>query len=413
MKPSGPIVEIELLAFTYGGDCVGRLPDGRAVFVPFTLPGEIARVELVEQKRSFARARLIEVLQPSPERIQARCAHFQVCGGCHYQHMSYHHQLAAKQDILRDQFERIAGIRDVPLKPIMPSPQAWNYRNSLQFHLDARGRLGFLAAASHTVVPIQECHLPAAPLNDLWPRLEFDPLSDIQRVQLRLGSGEELLLALESSDPQPPEFSVDFPLSAVHLGPAGRLILAGDEYLVMEILGRAFKVRADSFFQVNIPMAEAMVQYLLNELPADPEMDFLDVYCGVGLFSAFLAPRYQRCLAVESAPSACDDFIDNLGDYDNVELYIGAAETVLPALQVKGGVAVVDPPRAGLDRAALDALVAIRPQVLAYVSCDPATLARDAKRLLAAGYRLQSVQPFDLFPQTYHIETISRFTAHA
>ena len=146
-------------------------------------------------------------------------------------------------------------------------------------------------------------------------------------------------------------------------------------------------------------------------LPLAPDATALDVYCGVGLFSAFLAPRVEQVISIESSPSACADFIENLDEYDNVALYEGEAEEVLPELEVQADLAIVDPPRSGLERAALDALLSLRPGVLAYVSCDPATLARDAKRLLAGGYRLEQVTPFALFPQTFHIESVSLFIA--
>ena len=170
-----------------------------------------------------------------------------------------------------------------------------------------------------------------------------------------------------------------------------------------------FVVSAASFFQVNSSQAGNMVNYLLQTLPLGPSTVLLDVYCGVGLFSAFMAPRVKTCIGIELASTACRDFVTNLDEFENVSLYEGAAEEVLPGLELKADVVIVDPPRAGLDVRALDALAASRPGVLAYVSCDPATLARDAKRLMKAGYQLESVQPFDLFPQTFHVETISIF----
>ena len=152
-----------------------------------------------------------------------------------------------------------------------------------------------------------------------------------------------------------------------------------------------------------------MVEYLLANLPMSTTDTLLDVYCGVGLFSAFLAPKVARCIGIEIEPAACEDFAANLDEYENVELYEGRAEEILPGLNVQAKVVVVDPPRSGLDRKALDAIVAMKPDLLAYVSCDPATLARDAGRILAGGYSLEKVTPFDLFPQTYHIESISIF----
>lgn len=405
------VYEIELTTLTYGGEALGRLPDGRAVFVPFALPGERARVELLEEKRGYARGRLVEVLRPAPGRIAPRCAHFTACGGCHYQHLSYADQLDAKTSILKDQLERIAGITNPPMRPIVPSASPWYYRNAVQFHLDPQGKLGFQAVDGQTVVAIRECHLPEEPLNELWPQLDFEPLPGLERIALRLDARGEVLVTLESTTPEAPALSVEeLPVSVVFLSPEGPTVLAGEAFAVLEVLGRPFRVSAGSFFQVNTAMAGAMVAHLLETLPLQDGQTILDLYCGVGLFSAFLAPRAGRLIAVESAPSACEDFIFNLDEFDHVELYQGEAGVVLPSLEVQPQIAIVDPPRAGLERPALDALLRLRPDVLAYVSCDPATLARDCKRLLSGGYTLQQVTPFDLFPQTYHIESIAIFT---
>jgi 23S rRNA (uracil1939-C5)-methyltransferase len=158
-------------------------------------------------------------------------------------------------------------------------------------------------------------------------------------------------------------------------------------------------------------MAEKMVEHLLEKLPLSAKT-ILDIYCGVGLFSAFFAPRCERLIGIESSPSACEDFAVNLDEFDHIELYEGAAEDVLPVFVgqiVNLSYVLLDPPRAGVDRRALDGIRDLAPQVIAYVSCDPSTLARDAARLIAGGYRLADVTPFDLFPQTYHIESISIF----
>lgn len=395
---------------------MGRLPDGRAVFVPFALPGETVRISLVEEKKGFARADLLEILVPSPRRISPRCAHYQVCGGCQYQHLAYTDQILAKTDILRDQLIRIGKLPDPPLKPLAPSPAPFNYRNHVQFHLDSQGRLGFKAAGSSQVIAIRECHLPSDALNQVWPLLDFEALPGLERVGLRLGAEEEIHLILESQDPSPPEFSIeDLSLSAVHLSPAGVVVLAGSEALVMEVRGRYFQVSAGSFFQVNTPMAAALVEGLVNGLSETIALDststILDVYSGVGLFSAFLAPLVGRLVAVEASASAVEDFTVNLDEFDNVEIYEAPAEVVLPALDIRHPQAIiVDPPRAGLERHALDAILSMQPEVLAYVSCDPSTLSRDARRLVEGGYLLRSITPYDLFPQTYHIESLSFWT---
>ncbi len=401
--------QVQLTNLVYGGECLGRLANGRAVFVPYGLPGEIVSIELVEEKKHFARGRILEIIQPSAERIQPRCAHFGVCGGCHYQHMSYAAQLAAKKAILIDQFQRIAGIPAPFVEDVEPSSSPWFYRNTVQFHLNPEGKLGYQMWGSNRVVAIRECHLPEEPLNALWPQLDFEPLPDLKKIELRLGSGDEILMALESNSVEMPEFEVDIPLSAVHLSPAGQIVLAGEDFLVMEVLDRPFKVSAQSFFQVNTAQAEKMVATLFDWLPLTKQTTLLDIYCGVGLFSAFIAAKVGRCIGIELSESACADYAVNLDEFDNVELYIGGAEKILPSLDVQAQVAVLDPPRAGVNPLALDALAVIRPEVIAYVSCDPSTLARDAARLLKAGYRLERVKPFDLFPQTYHIESISLF----
>jgi 23S rRNA (uracil1939-C5)-methyltransferase len=235
--------EVTLSAFAYGGEALGRLPDGRAVFVPFALPGERVRIRLVEEKRGHARADLVEVLAPAAARIPPRCLHFGLCGGCHYQHLPYPAQLEAKAAILRDQLERIGKISNPPVRPMVASPQAWNYRNHVQFHLTRQGELGYHKMRSDEVFAIRECHLPEAAINETWPQLSFEPLAELERIGLRAGAGEELMLILESSQLETPELTVEeLPLSAVHLSPAGSLVLAGSEALIFEILGRPFRV---------------------------------------------------------------------------------------------------------------------------------------------------------------------------
>jgi len=417
------IVEITLSTLTYGGEAMGRLSDGRAVFGSFCLPGETVRAQIVFERKNFARAKLVEVLKPSPERTLPRCRHFGVCGGCHYQNLPYAAQLKAKEAILRDQLVRIGKIQEPPVKPIVAAPDEWHYRNHVQFHLDANGKLGFISAlAPETVIPISECFLPEAGLNALWPTLDFEPGSPVERVSLRAGLEADLLLLLESDEAEAPALEIEADISVVHLVEEDAVVLAGDDHLLIEVLGRPFKVSAASFFQVNTQMAGKMVAHLLENLPVSPSSTLLDIYSGAGLFSAFFAPKVAKVIGIESAPSACEDFAVNLDEFENVDLYEGLAEEILPGLAAGDEskthlqpetrselFAIVDPPRAGLNKNALDALLALKPARLAYVSCDPSTLARDAARLMTGGYKLKQVTAFDLFPQTYHLESISLF----
>ena len=412
--------EVSLTTLTYGGEAMGRLPDNRAVFIPFGLPGERVRVLLTEEKKNFARGKIIEILESSPDRIIARCKHFGVCGGCHYQNLSYEKQLEAKTEILRDQLKRIGKIENPPVKPMVACPTPWNYRNHMQFSLDEMGKLGFQAPNSNRIIPISECHLPETSINDFWHQIEFEPGTDIERVSLRAGKDDDLMLVLESDSPEAPELEIEAGISIAHVYEEHAVVMAGNDHIVARVLERDFKVSAASFFQVNTVMAGKMVGHLLTCLPASPwrrgdislSTTLLDVYCGVGLFSAFFAPKCKAVIGIESSESSGEDFAVNLDEFENVELYEGFAEDVLPNLVGRVSnvtYTIVDPPRAGLDKAVVDGILKLSPQVIAYVSCDPSTLARDAARLINGGYKLKEVTPFDLFPQTYHIESISIF----
>jgi 23S rRNA (uracil1939-C5)-methyltransferase len=394
-----------------GGDCMGRLPDGRALFVPFVLPGETVRVALVDEKKRYARGWPVEVLAPSPERIAPRCIHFGACGGCQYQHLDYESQLRLKEALLLDQFQRIANLENPPIQPIVPAPAPWNYRNHAQFHLSQAGELGFVHADGEHLLVIEECHLPQTGINTLWPQLEFGPETGVYRLGIRQDSFDNSMLILEGDDPKAPEFSEDISVSAVYAPPEARLtVLAGDDHLVFTLLGRHFQVSARSFFQVNTPMAEQMIRHLLEKLPLTENARAVELYAGVGAFSAFIAPRVGHLTAIESSGSACHDFTVNLDEFDNVSLYESEAEAALSVLDVPVDLLIMDPPRAGLTPAVHDALAELLPGQIAYISCDPATLARDVKRIISKGYRLESITPFDLFPHTAHTESVTLLT---
>ena len=396
--------------FVYGGDALARLPDGRAVFIPNALPDEEILIRLVEEKERYARGEIMEIVNPSPLRIQPRCPHFGECGGCHYQHISYEEQLKIKKSIFIDQLVRMGKMIDPPVKEIIPSPQAWNYRNQIQLHISREGEPAFLKHRSNQVVPIQECHLPEESLNQIWPALSLEYIPGLDRINLRSGEeGQDTLIVLESSDPKPIEFDVDLTLSAVHQGPGGEIVLAGDDFTIIPIKDIPFVVSAGSFFQVNTRVAELIVNFLLEELPLDDDSLILDVYCGVGLFSAFLAPRVGKLIGIESDPKAGEDFLYNLADYDNVDFYDLPAENVLPYLDLTPDIILLDPPRAGISKTVLDSVVSLNPGLITYISCDPATLARDSVRLQKQGYILQRSTLFDMFPQTFHIESVNLF----
>jgi 23S rRNA (uracil1939-C5)-methyltransferase len=401
------IIELTLDNPAYGGDTIGRLPDGRAVFVPFSIPGETVRIRIVTDKKKYARAELLDVLEPSPYRVDPRCQHFQTCGGCHYQHIAYEQQLVIKRQILQDQLERIGGIKNPQIEETIPSPAKYNYRNQIQFHISEGKKPGFIRANKRGIVEISECHLPQESLNDLWPLLEVEPKTGVSSIALRLGAEDDTLLTLESTNLFDAEFDVEsLPVSVVHISPGNVQILAGSAYTIMQVKGRNFRVSAGSFFQVNTPMAEKMVTLIEENIPEGTGV-VLELYSGVGLFSAFIAEKVEKLITIESSESAGEDYVDNLDEYDNIALYQGSVEEILPLLDVQSDIVLADPPRTGLSKKVLGRILSMAPELILYISCDPATLARDSKILAEGGYSPEKFVPLDFFCQTYHIETLS------
>lgn len=409
--------QVRFEKMVYGGECLGRLADGRAVFVPFVLPGELAEVEITESKPRFAHGRAVKLLEKSPDRISPRCPYFSLCGGCHYQHLGYTQQLELKKDLVKDQLERLGKLTNLPEIPITASPTAFAYRNQVQFHpawrenAEVPASLGFKRASSDEVLPIGKCLLIPDEMNELLPQIELEAGSAITRIAMRSDSEGEIMLVFEGESDEPPELSLDLPVSATYLSPSGRsLNLSGNDALVYHVLGKEFLVSPESFFQVNLPVAEEMVRHILALVEGKQNLSILELYSGVGLFTHFIAPHASQLTAIESSPSACFDFAGNLDEFENISLYEGAVEVILPEIvgKIKPiDLVVLDPPRAGLNAKARQALIDLAPKEIIYLSCDPSTLARDLKHFGEAGYHLQSVHAFDMFPQTAHVETIA------
>lgn len=399
--------EVTLTTLSYGGDCLGRLPDGRVVFIPFGIPGEHVAIEILEDNRKYSRGKIIKIIESSPLRVEPRCRHFGQCGGCHLQHMAYEAQVRFKTDILVEQLKRVGKLTGLPAPEGIPSPKPYQYRNNMRFHVLKDGHLGFLAPHSERILPITECHLPEKVISDQWTTLSLEAESGIEQTELRCGSSEELLVTFEGGEESIPVFETDLAISAVHDSPAGRLILAGEDLLTIRVKERDFQVSGGSFFQVNTHQAGKMVELLQEHLKTSKQTTLMDLYCGVGLFSAFFAPLVREVIGVELSAEACRDFITNLDDFDNVSLYEGSVEKVLPGLPTPADTVILDPPRAGLHPKALAALMGMKPNDIAYISCDPATLARDLAVLSASGYAITRLFMLDMFPQTYHQETIA------
>ncbi len=400
-----------LTDMAHGGSALGR-HEGKVIFVPYALPGEKATVDILEDKRRFARARLLELHTASPDRVTPPCPFFGECGGCQWQHADYPAQLAFKTDIVRDQLIRLGKFADPPVQDTLASPAPWQYRNHVQFALDRLGRLGFRALASRRIVPVDECLLLHPLLDELFVALDLGAegaLPPLKRLSLRAGTntGDQMII-FETVEDEPPQLEVDFPLSCVLLLNDGRIAnLIGHNHIVEQVAGRSFRISAGSFFQVNTPQAETLIRLVKEYLSPRGDETLLDGYCGVGTLGLTLADQVAHVIGIESAPTAVEDFHINAEGIENVAILPGLLEEVLPGLETPVDLAVVDPPRTGVHADALAALARLAPQRIVYVSCDPATLARDGRTLADAGYKLAIAQPVDMFPQTYHVETVS------
>ncbi len=404
--------ELELIGMAHGGSAIGR-HEGRIIFVPYALPGEHITARITEDKGRFAFAAIVALHDASPDRVEPSCSHYKQggCGGCQWQHIAYPAQLRLKRIVMIDQLQRVGKLDRPSVRETLPGPVGeWAYRVKATFHTDTSGALGFWSDDNRRIIPIEECHIIRPELMDLLGELDFEGTPEIDRVRLQVGTDGELMITLSATDDRPPSLETDMPISINFLLSDNVPInLIGGTNTRYEVNGRWFRVTAGGFFQVNPAAAGLLVDEVMHGLNLHGDESVLDLYSGVGLFSAFIAPDAGMVTTIESYPPAVTDAEVNLAEFDNIDLIEGPVEAVLADAPGPYDLAVVDPPRTGMAPRALDALVAHAPRVLMYVSCDPATLARDAQRLLRQGYRLESVQPVDMFPQTFHIESVSRF----
>lgn len=407
----GKRFELQLTDTAHGGDALGR-HEGKVIFVPYAIPGEEALVEMAEDKGRYARAQLVEILSPSPHRMNPPCPHFGPgkCGGCQWQHIAYPAQLEFKTAVVGDQLARIGRLPEVPVKPTIPSASPWGYRNHVQLAVSDDGRLGFVATNGRRVEAIEVCYLLHPLLEELFAALDLE-LPGLVRLSLRAGvnTGDQMMI-FETHDDEPPALESDLPVSCVLLLSDGTPVnLIGNNYIAEMVAGRRFHISATSFFQVNTAVAEELVRLVSEYLAPTGDEVLLDAYCGVGTFALSLADKAGYVIGIEEDAGAVADASLNVAELANVEFIEGSVEAVLPQLDRPIARAVLDPPRRGCKPEALAALIDLAPRRIVYVSCDPATLARDARRLADGGYQLVEVQPVDMFPQTYHVESVALF----
>ncbi|TFH40483.1 MAG: class I SAM-dependent RNA methyltransferase [Lysobacterales bacterium] len=395
---------IHLHDISHGGDAVGEL-DGKTIFVPLGIPGETVCVTITDDHPRYANARLVEVLEPSPLRVAPSCPHFGRCGGCQWQHIAYPYQLELKQRIVSSQLQRIGKLPNVRVQPVIGMENPWAYRNNVQYALDASGQLGFRALRSHDIVPISECWIAHPLLEDLAAAFDLE-CAGLTGLTLRVGAatGEQLVIFEGDSVP---DIEVDFPVSCVYQSPEGKVtVLAGDSCYHEQLNQRLWQVSGPSFFQVNTSQAERLLRTVSERL-LDKNIDTLiDAYCGVGTFALSLASRAKRVIGIEESPWAIYDAEANRLANEDVTFQVGATEELLPDGINADCTVILDPPRAGCKPEVLQTLAVSGSKQVIYVSCDPATLARDLALLARYGYQIGDVQPIDMFPQTNHIECV-------
>lgn len=406
----------------YGGAFLARV-EGKAVFVPLALPGEQARVRVVEEKRGYATAEVEEIVAFAADRVAPACRHFGACGGCQYQHAEYTAQVKMKQAILRETLER-GGVRATDEMDVLTG-KPWAYRNRIRLAFDAEGRAGYRGRRSHGVIAIEECPI-AAPLlvraafsaAELFRR--FAVPSRPAELSLFCDAAEDSMLASVFTDgaarvPLRDYFDAllsqipslrGVELVEVHQSQPRTVARAGAESITYRAAGFEYRVDQGAFFQVNRWLVDELVECATGRLQGGLAWD---LFAGVGLFARKLAERFERVIAVEPAPAAMAALKHNLGGTKatavkatTLEFLRGAAKEERP------DAIIVDPPRAGLGTETAKLLGRIGAPEMVYVSCDPATLARDLRALVAAGYAIERITLADLFPQTFHLETVVR-----
>ncbi len=418
--PATTLVQIEKPV--YGGAFLARI-EGKAVFVPLTLPGEQVRVRIVDEKRGYATAECEEVVVAAAERIAPACRHFGACGGCHYQYAEYDTQLKLKQAILRETLER-GGVH-TPDEINVLAAEPWSYRNRIRLAFDAAGNAGYRGRRSHAVIPVSEC-LIAAPLLLQGAQAvaeaarQFAPALRPTELALFCNTGETALLAsLFVNHPAKLNFDEftrgiagripalkgsELVVEGGAGQPARTLARWGDASLAYRAAGFDYRVDHGAFFQVNRWLVDMLVECVTGNQSGALAWD---LFAGVGLFARRLTAGFARVVAVESSPAATASLDANLSGTNGAAV---RAETLAFLRRhnkaARPDLIVVDPPRTGLGAESTALLAAIQAPALVYVSCDPATLARDLRALIASGYAIASLTLADLFPQTFHLETV-------
>ena len=392
---SGDLLELTLESWGRLGEAMA-FHDDTPVFVFGGIPGERVTAEVLRVHRKYASASVVETLEPHASRVAPPCQYFGQCTGCQWQHVDYDTQLAIKRDKVADALVRVGGLFadavEAPVSETLPSPSRYGYRNHARFTVSRNGSLGFVNRETRRFVRVDHCMLMLPSVNSILEELQ-DRCQETTQLSIRAGHAETAM---------PDDYLVQPRLFNPEI-----TVATGQKRYVETVNDNRFFVSSPSFFQVNIEQAAQAADVVRQGLALGPNDVLLDAYTGVGTFAVLLAPHVGRVLAVEESSAAVADARENASGFPGIEFVLGRTEDVLGNLPVRPDAVVLDPPRSGCQPRALEKLLEISPPRVAYVSCDPETLARDLKILCAGGYALDQVVPIDMFPQTHHVECVA------
>jgi 23S rRNA (uracil1939-C5)-methyltransferase len=428
------------------GEGIGKV-EGFTLFIKDAVIGDVVEAKLMKVKKNYGYARLINLVTPSPYRVEPKCPVYRQCGGCQVQALDYQEQLKFKERKVRGNLERIGGFKDIPMEPIMGMEEPYHYRNKAQFPIgtDKNGEIitGFYAGRTHDIIPNTRCYLGVDVNEEIlnvvlnfmktYHISAYDESTGkglVRHVLIRTGfTSKEIMVCLVLNGKKLPHseklveelvkiegmtsitLNVNTKKTNVILGDE-IILLWGETYIKDNIGDIVYQISPLSFYQVNPVQTKKLYETALEYADLKGEETVWDLYCGIGTISLFLAQKAKQVYGVEIVPQAIEDAKRNasLNKIENAEFYVGKAEEVLPELYDKEGiyadVIVVDPPRKGCDEKCLETIVKMAPKRVVYVSCDSATLARDLKYLCERGYEVRRVRACDMFPMTGHVETV-------
>ncbi len=411
------MVKLFVESINHRGEGIAR-KSGKVIFIPYALPGETVQVIISEDKKDYSRAILKDIILKSPYRQEAKCPYYYHCGGCSFQHVDYQQQLLLKQRIVEDALQRIGGVSTI-VKPIIGMSDPWYYRNKVIWHLapNANGiKMGFYQCRSNKIIDICQCPLLLPGLNELsliiqgmLHELEIREKSSI--VIRQSNQQDEIMLEFINCVPKRKLVNkLTEKVSSVYIQEQGRLrILFGKKEIYHKAGHCLFALGPHDFFQINTIQSFKLIDIVGQYLTRSECMKILDAYCGVGMFALNLAQYVKQVTGVDSNHTAIKNAKKNaiINGLKNCQFIAGLCEEILSKLAIKFHKIIVDPPRAGLKKEIIYSILSIAPESVLYVSCNPATFARDIKQFVIANYTLKEVQPLDMFPQTAHIENIA------